>query len=323
MTLSRPRAVLTVDGQERTGPEAALVRLTVSLALGGRHDRVTALLWPDSRLATLSPGDPLSVSIGEEGEEIQIFTGEVGFCASTPVGVEVEGLAATCALSRIFLARTWLGQTVADVVKELAGEAAVDEVEAPLLLDAYTVDSRRPAWAWLTDLAELVDADLGASPDGGLRFLPVRKGSADFTLRYGADLLAWEVVKTRSLPRPGVATYGAASEAGAEKWHWLVREPGPSGGGEGPFRVHAALRNRDAADLVGRGLLARTAREELAGSLRLVGNPSLRPGDLVDLADVPGVSPGTLRAVEIEHVYDAMEGFITTVTVESAGGAGP
>ncbi len=319
MSLARPRAVLTLDGRSLTSAEAAVARLRVLLGVGGAHDPAEVVVWPASKLSAATPGSSLAVALGEEGEEEDVWAGEVAEVSAGPDGVVLDGLAGTVALARERVSRTYLDQTVADVVRDLAGSAPVDEVGGDLELPAYAVDDRRTVWAHLRELAALAGADLGSAPDGGLRFVPPRTGSADHTFRHGAELLGWSAAAGTARTAPAVAAHGAASEAGAEQWHWLRRSPS---GSAGALRVPAAVRTRDAAEAVAQALAARAARAAVGGRLRLRGAPEVRPGDLVEVEGLPTGDPGTLRVLRVEHVLDGRTGFTTTLDVEGAGGGG-
>jgi hypothetical protein len=238
--------------------------------------------------------------------------------ASAADRLTITGLAATVALSRSRTSQTYVDQSVADIVQDLASEVEIDEVQGDLNLPVYAVDDRRPVWAHLRDLARLTDAELGSNPAGALRFVSIRTGSADTTLRAGADIIAWLATAAAAPAAPSVGAYGAASEAGADQWHWLLSSP--SAQGSGPWlRIPAAVRTSDAADTVAQGFAARAARSGMLGRLAVVGRPELRPGDLVDLADLPGPDPGTLRITAVSHILDPESGFLTALTVEGAG----
>ncbi len=61
------------------------------------------------------------------------------------------------------------------------------------------------------------------------------------------------------------------------------------------------------------------------GEVTVVGRPELRPGDLVEIEDLPAPapSPGSLRVIAAEHRLDGRRGFVSRLTVESAAaGAG-
>jgi len=316
MALSRPRAILTLDGRRLTSAEAALVRLRVLLTLG-EHGPAEVVLWPSSKLAGAQPGSSLVIALGNEGNEVDVWTGEITGTAASADAVALDGLEGTVALSRRRVSQAYLNQSVADIVRDLAGSTAVDEVSGDTSLPAYFVDDRRSVWAHLLELARFVDADLSASPAGGLRFVPARTGTPDHRLRHGAEVLGWWTGTVSEPPAPAVAAYGAASEAGAEQWHWIRR---PSGaGGQAEQQFVAALRTKDAAEAMARSLANRAARATVRGRFRIVGRPSVRPGDLLAVTDLPTGDPGGLRVRSVEHVLDARQGFVTTLEVEGAG----
>jgi hypothetical protein len=313
--------VITLDGRRLTAAEGAVARLTLSLGLGTTaHDHAELILWPGSKLAAASPGASLTLALGEAGDEEDVFRGEVSAVGSLPGGVVLEGLGATVALSRAYRSQTYLRQSVGAIVRDLAGEAPIDEVEADTRLDVYSVDDRRPVWAHLADLARLAGCEVSAGPSGGLRFLPPREG-APATLGWGADVLAWDVASSPPPPAPLAAALGAASEQGAERWHWLRHDPVADPGAT-PTRLLAPLRTRDAAESLGGALAARAARAGARGTVRLVGRPDLRPGDRAEVADLPPPDPGPLRILAVEHLLDGRRGFVTTLTVEAGGGGG-
>jgi phage protein D len=320
MPVFRPSATITRSGRSLTAAEAAVLRIDVSLGVLGGHDGATLTVWRSSKLADLGRGDPLAIALGERDGEVDVTAGTVSQVAARGSVVEIELLAGTAPLSRSFLSRSYLGQTVADVVRDLAGDADVDQIDAAAELSAYAVDDRRPVWSHLRDLAALVDADLGASPAGALRFVPV---ATPAPVRLGAqrDLLAWSIGPRSAAESVAIAAYGSASEAGADQWHWLRRAPAASG--DGAVRLVHAFHTRQLADQLAQALAARQQRRAVGGTATLGGNPDLRPGGVVQAADAPGGDPGPLRILRVDHVLDASRGFTTTIAVEGTGaGAG-
>jgi phage protein D len=325
VSLSRPSALLTVDGRTLTAAEAALVGLSISLGLAGTHDPAEVMLWPSSKLADVTPGARMSISLGPQGDEQEVWGGEVTAVAAGADGVVLDGLASTVALSRHRLSQTFLDRSVADVVRDLASAAGaeIDQVEGDTHLPAYAVDDRRPVWEHLVDLARLFGADLGASPGGALRFVPAKSGSADWTLTFGADLVAWSGGAGAPAPdAPAVGAHGAASESGAEQWHWLLRTPTPAGDSStGGLRIPGAVRTRDAAEVAGRAFAGRAGRAVWSGRFETPGRPDVRPGDLLRVDSLPAGDPGTLRVKAVAHRLDARQGFRTILSVEATGEA--
>ena len=318
MTLSRPRASVSIDGRTLTSAEGALARLRVSLGFGPAHDAVELALWPSSRFAAAGAGAAMSVALGEAGSEVDVWTGTVADVRAAADGVVIDGLATTAALATARVSHTFLDQSVADVIEGLVQEQsmAIDEVAGDAKLSAYSVDTRRSVWAHVLDLAALAGADVSATAGGRLRVVPPRTGTADATLRFGADVLAWSGGASAPATAATVAASGAASEAGSDKWHWLLREP--TAAGSGPVGVVAALHTRDAAESMAKALTARASRSSVGARLRVVGAPAIRPGDLLEVADLPSGDLGVLRVLSVEHRLDGARGFVTALTAEGA-----
>lgn len=321
MKPGRPSAIITIDGRALNAAEAALIRLRVVLA-NDAHHWAEIMVWPRSKFANVKPGASLSIALGTVDSEVDVLSGEITSVSQTTAAIVLEGLSATAVLSRTRRSQTYVSQSVADIVRDLAGPVDVDQIEADLKLEAYSVDDRRTVWGHLIELAWLSGAELGASATGGLRFLPVRSGSATRKFRHGAELLEWKIATGRAADSLGVAPHGAGSEAGQQKWHWLLRDP--LGSSDKPSRVISAFHNRDAAETLAQALDARARRAALGGWLRLVGESKVRPGEIVGVSDLPGSDPGPLRVLEVRHALDA-GGFMTSLSVEGggAGVAGP
>jgi hypothetical protein len=319
MSLSRPRAVVTVADRRLTAAEAGLLRVEVRLGVDGAHDWAHLLVWPTSKLKDTAPGATVTVALGEDGGEADVLAGEITDVAAGPDGLALEVLAATVALSRARVSQTYLDQSVADIVRDLASSVPIDDVQCDTQLKYYAVDDRSAVWDHLRALAALMGADLGCSAAGGFRFVPPRTGTADVELRYGADLVAWGAGPQPQPKFSTVAAHGAASEEGSEKWHWLLRSPSPSGSGDAGTLVLGALHTKDAADDVSRALEDAAGRAAVGGAVTIVGNPDLRPGDLVSLVDLPQGDPGTLRVLAVRHLLDPRTGFATSLAVEGAG----
>jgi len=316
MSLSRPRAVVTLDGQKRTSAEGAVLRVSVSLSLGA-HDAAEVVISRISKMTSAAPGSKLEIALGDTDDEQDVWSGEVSSVLASADALVIDGLSGTISLSRTRVSQAYLDQSVGDIVDDLASGADIDQVSGDTKLSAYNVDDRRTVWSHILDLAALVGAEVGASAAGALRFVPVKTGAADVTLRYGADVLAWSSGGAPSPDAPAVAAFGAGSESGAEQWHWIRRSP-TAAGGSGPLRIVPALHTKDAAEAMSRALADRAARAARRGRLYLIGQPGLRPGDLIDVSDLPDADLGTLRLLTVAHVID-YRGFFTTVGVEGAG----
>ena len=319
MKPGRPSATITIDGKSLTAYEAGVVRLTVDMA-HGTHHTAELMLWPKSKFASTAAGASITVALGVDGDDEDLLTGEVAGMGGSPEAVRLDAVSATIALSRSRKSQTYISQSIADIVNDLASEVDVDEVSADLTLSAYSVDLRRTVWAHLVELASLAGADLGCAGSGGLRFVPPASGPGSFTFMFGATVLEWHIANVTSPPVPKVAPSGAASEQGSDKWHWLLHDP--VGEAADPTRVVGAFHTRDAADALVKSLKERAARSAVRGSLRLVGEAGLRPGEVIEIKDLPGPAAGPFRLLNVRHTFDARYGFYTDATVEGSGDTG-
>jgi hypothetical protein len=316
--LSRPSTIITIDGRRLNAAQAALLSLRVVLA-NEAHHWAQIVVWAGSKFATTKPGATLSIALGTVDSEEDVLSGKIASLSQSASTMVLEGLCATAALSGSRRSQTYVSQSVGDIVRDLAGEVDIDEIEADLQLEAYSVDDRRAVWGYLIDLAGLSGAELGSSASGGLRFVPVRSGPGTRKFRHGADVLAWAFANRKAAEAFGAAPSGAGSTAGKEKWHWILGDPLGSSGK--PSRVVGAFHTRDAADTLAKSLDARAERAARRGRLTIVGESKVRPGEIVSVVDLPGEDPGPLRVLEVCHTLDA-GGFQTHLAVEGGGGGG-
>ncbi|SEA37456.1 Phage protein D [Thiothrix caldifontis] len=336
MSLPRPTATITLNGQRLTSAEAGLARLRLDLAFNS-HDNAKLWLWSRSKLATAEPGMTLQIGLSTKtasgggllnaaagllssggDDDGTVWTGVVDSAQTCAGQLVINGLADTVSLSQMRRSATWVEQTVADIVRDLAGELD-SEIEAELDLPNFSVDNRSPVWNHLRELARLAGAELSCAAKGGLRFIRADKETAVTELVYGIDLIDWQL--SRRLPPSTVnaAEYAAASSAGSDKWHWLAHDP--VGSGQSAI-IPAALRTRAAAGQFNRATEARAARAALRGMVWIGGRPELRPGMLLELKALPEGDSGSLRVRSVTHQLDGENSFITALSVEAAGSHG-
>ncbi|CAN5192499.1 hypothetical protein BH18ACT4_BH18ACT4_09470 [soil metagenome] len=332
-----PATVVTLDGQELSGPELALAAAQIDIGFGPSLDRARLALGWLSPAADVEPGAEMTVAVGYQDETETVLTGQVDAVSHRPWGFVVDVLATSAKLTRLRTGQAFIDSSVADIVESLADEAgaAVGELEAPMVLAAYHVDERRNAWRHVLDLAWLAGVDVSTEPDGGLTLKPAPDpgaaagglGAAVASavipgagggLRYGAELVAWGLGpadtdrgETRVFP------YGAGSELGAAKWHIVLKEP-ECGAPSGPVVLPGALRDREGATTLERALAARTARRATLGRVVVVGDQAHRAGDVIDLAELPAGPSPRLRILRLTHVVSEGTGFLTHLDVEAA-----
>jgi len=313
----RPSALVTLAGRTLNAAQAGLVSIRIGLSTGS-HDVVEMAFWPSTKFASAATGDAMSVQLGFEDEEEDVWSGEVTAVERTPSAILITGHAPTLALSRERRSQTYVDQKVSQIVRDLASAVTVDEVKADAALSYYAVDHRRSVWGHLLDLASLSGSEILLNAQGGLRFVPVNTLPSTTRFRYGAEVLDWRLGPSAVGEPPKFAAHGAASEAGSEKWHWVNSDPT---GGAGESQVTGGFQSKSLAEDLSKAVAAQAKRSAVQGEVELVGQQTLRPGDIFSLSDMDA-DPGPLRALSVVHSIDGVRGFRTLAQVEGAGGGG-
>ena len=291
--------------------------LSVSLGLGC-HGRADMTLWTGSKFADSAAGDAFELSLGPKDDEVPVMTGTVIGRHQTTGGLKIEALDSSGILSRTRLSITFEESSVDDIVSRIASEADLDVTsDAGDTLSIYYVSAHRPLWDHLRELARLTGRDLSVDPEGQIRFLADGAGS-EHTLRYGAELITWDVVATETPVPLAFAAHGTASESG--NWHWVGSDP--LGEEPGHARVIGTFADRSLADAAAEASAARASRAALQGRLTVTGNAELRPADTIQVTDLPGGDPDPLRIRTVHHSIDGETGFTTTLEIEGGGDGG-
>lgn len=313
----RPSARIEIAGQSLSAAEAGLKSLDLALGLGC-HGRAEMTFWTGSKFAGASSGEACTIELGADGDETLVLTGEVIARRQERDGIVLEALDKSSKLSRLRQTITFEDSSIDDIVLRIAGEADMSaNSDADDTLSIYYVTAHRPLWDHLRDLAALGGRDLHTDADGTLLFLEGGAGS-DHTLRYGAELLGWNVIAGETPTPTTFAAHGTASQSGT--WHWVGTDP--LGEEPGQARVIGAFADQELADTASGASAARSARAALQGQLLVTGNAALRPADAVTVTDLPGGDPDGMRIRAVRHRLDGETGFTTTLEIEGGGDGG-
>ncbi len=334
-----PQLLMTIDGTELTGPQAAAVLARVDVGMGRPHDRARLALGWQSPASDVTPGTTIEVAIGYD-DPTPVLTGQVDLVSHRPWGLVVDVLAAPAKLSTTWVGRSYIELSAGDIVRDLLDTAGVEagQIDGGPTLAAYHLDEHRSAWHHIQDLANQTGSEVSTEPGGALNFRPApgaqsgglggvagpAAAAATSLLglgagnRYGAELHDFAFGPAAELtPRPAVVANGAASQLGPDKWHILLGEPEGSSP-DGPTLVPSMLRNQEGADQLAAAIDAAGDRATTRGWLRVTGNPDLRPGDSIEVTDMPNVADSSLRVRRLGHRVSYRSGFVTEIDVEGA-----
>jgi len=310
--------------------------LVIDLGVGRAHDRLELTVSHLSPLADVSPGTRMQVGLSASGDAEDVLAVDIMSLQDTPQWRRLVGLAPSHSLDDLFLSRTYVQQSVADVVEDLLAEAEVDAgpIDAGRQLAHFHVDGKRSAWQNLHLLAELFGSQISSEADGALSFKPAPGADAgglggalgaaasaagaaagalglggDDGLRRGANVLTWAVGDLRPQPAtmPEVAALGAASPFGAPRGHHLLKEPE---GGSIQTLVKPSLRDADSAGAAAQALSAAASRSRRGGRFSVLGDPILRAGAEVTVDDE------TWHLRSVRHRVDSVDGYVCHLRVE-------
>jgi prophage tail gpP-like protein len=254
--------------------------------------------------------------MGADGQETDVFSGLVNGVARQISGVTVEALAATSPLSRSFAAQAYQDQNVGEIINDLAGRAGVatGTIDGAMAVKIWHVTEQHSAWWHIHRLAKMGGYEVLCDPAGALTVRPVGSAGETHTLGYGAQILEMEA---ETFSDPGIfreyAPAGAGSELGSDKWQITLRQP--AGDGQGQVAVVGTLRDRDTADEMTRAVMGATARELFRGRVVITPDAAIRPGDTVELTDLPGGKTLDARVTGVHHSFDNRSGFLTTLAL--------
>lgn len=313
----RPSARIEIAGQSLSSAEAGLRYLAVDLGLG-RHGSAQLTLWAGSKFSDVVSGDACTIALGSEGDETQVFCGQVSVRRQQTDGVVIEMLDTSSALSRTRQSITFEESSIDDIVARLTTEVGIGVTsDARETLAIYYVAAHRTLWDHLRDLADLTGRDLSVDASGDLVFLESGSG-ADHSLRYGAELLDWTIEAGETPRSTTFAAHGTASQSGT--WHWIGTDP--LGKDPGQARVVGVFSDQSLADTATEASAAYASRASLQGTVFVTGNTALRPADSITISDLPGGDPDPLRIRTVRHRFGGERGFTTVLGVEGGGAGG-
>lgn len=318
-----PGYTLTTGGQQWT---SQVVGLEVQLAAAPLTGTLEADLPAPAPLSA-GVGDPVTLDLdGGEGGT-RVFTGTVTALRRTPAGIRVHAVDAAGLLARLRPATSYEQVNAGTVIRDLADQAGIDtgDVDEGVALAWYPADPARTALDHVARLCAWSGALARVDADGRLVASAVAATQAELALRYGREVLAVEQTGRRR----DVAGFTVAGEAGAgstdspdalrptSDFFAGNRPEGPDGAHRWAFEP--ALRSTDAAAAAGVAARWRYAAGGTVGRLTAFLQPTLRPGTVIEIADLPGpLSTAPVWLDRVRHRVGAGEA-VTTARMYAGG----
>jgi hypothetical protein len=274
---------------------------------------------------TLDGGDP-----DGPGQAAVVLTGKVRGTRRTAATIEVLAADAGAELARFRPATTYTGQDGAAVVRALAGAAGADVAGADLdlALAAYVAHQGRTAAEHVALIATMGGATATVDDQGRLSVRGLPDGPADAALKWGRELVHYEV-RTWAPPDAapvavGFGPAGSTSDPAALRQSADALSGGASDPGDAAVWLPSPMLRVPAAVTAAATSLAGW---QAAGATRVRARcfllPTLRPGAVVEIQDAPdGVDAGPWLITSVTHRLRAGTAGSTTFEGDKAGAAG-
>lgn len=293
--------------------------------------------------SNINLNDDVSISLGYDGEQETVFSGNVIALQPAIVGVKVRALGNMNALLNLRTSATYENQTAGNIANDLISQAGLTagNVDAGPSLARFNVDKRLSAFKHLKNLANRLGYELYTDRDGNILFHALGPASGLDAVGGAAGSVAAGLgaaggtgyVFGQHLIGAGANQQSAAwskIEVGGESpmsgqgdttAHWLTINDadyrGTAGDGAPNLLVHDPLaRTKDLADRFAAGKLALAKREAHQVSIMVMGQPQLDLGENISSSNVPDElinGSGYIRA--IRHLFGEEVGFITNLRI--------
>jgi hypothetical protein len=289
--LLRPTYAVTL-GSQRFASQALELSLTLDIA-----PVVDALIatFPSGLDLQAEAGDPVQLTLDDE----TVFTGTIEAVQRGFTQTRIRALNAGGALARFRPASTYEQVTAGEVVRNLCSDAGVDagEIATGVALAFYAADPSRNAFAHIARVAAWSGAIARVTADDAVEMRVVKAAAAEAALRYGRDLLSFDLESKSAAIETFVVTGEAgAGSASAPEAHRPTTDFFNGNRPDGPDATSSwtsapALRTARSA------ATARAADKRAYGAARVRGNftsilqPALVPGLAVDIRELPTSLP--------------------------------
>lgn len=322
VSLLAPAYQLTIAEQRWTQQLAGL-ELRISAAPGvGR----LAVRLPAAAPLSASPGDPVSLTLdGGEGSET-VFTGIVASIRRTLDRIELTAIDALGQLARYRPATSFAQASAGTVIRGLADDAGAPtgDIADGVMLPFYAADPSRNAAEHAGRVAAWSGAMLSVAGDGGLTAAVLDATQADLALRYGREVTAFAADQ---LADPDTVTVAGESGAGTSDSPDALRLSAdpfagnrPDGPALGrPWFWEPALRTAADAATAGAARQRVARATQKGGSVQAFLQPKLRPGVVIEIADLPDDLPkGPYWLDRVRHTIGP-QGAMTTARLRMGG----
>jgi phage protein D/phage baseplate assembly protein gpV len=290
-----------------------------------------------SKSDLLSPGKSMRVSVSTSAEPL--FSGQVTatehiYEPSHGREVRIRGYDVLHRLRKRQPVRAHVQQTLADLIKEIVADLNLN-VEAPAAgpLRQRLVQYRQSDFELIAEAAQRSGFYFTLRGDT-LHLLTLEGIGDEVTLRLGNSLLEARIEVNGDVACRSVSTTGwdplrveqhegKASEARSGRGVGAEVEPDEVGGTGERTIIDETLGDDLQAEAIAQAELdLRAAREVILRGVA-EGDPKLRPGTPVRVENVAGPLAGRYVLTSVDHTFDSVKGFVSSISTEPPLGGPP
>lgn len=279
---------------------------------------------------TVSTGDDFSIQLGYEDNLTRVFSGILAAVEPDISTTVFEGANSSSDMTKTRINQTYQNKPAGKIVSDLASQAnaKTGSIDNGVDFPFYAIDDRKHVLQHAAELAAKSGLDLFFTPENKLEMKPFKKTKGDHTFSYGENILKLQILN--SMPTVGkveVVGESPAGSQGSDAWHWLIKDSnavkGSTGNGKQLLIREPAIRAKKGADIYAAGKLDLLTRAATYGRMVTLGNPEVKPGDAIEIKDVPTPALNGLFQVRyVKHRFNVQQGFTTTIDFITAEGGG-
>ncbi len=308
-----PTYTLTLGSQQWT---EQLISLELTLALAPQLNVLVAR-FPVAATPTAQVEDPASLTLANDDQEADLFTGQIRSVRRSFDTIEITALDAGGTLAALRPAVTYEKATAGSLIRNLCDAAAVSTgtIDDGVELAYYAADPTRTALDHVARLAAWSGALAWVTDDNKLNATVLNTEQAEIALRFGRELRS---IRHTHLPAP-IERFVVAGESGAGStsapevlrpttdFFAGNRPDGPSASVRWSFEP--ALRTTAAAATAGAALDRHYRSTRQSGMLDAFLLPKLVPGTVFEVQKLPdGLAKGPFWALQVRHRLDRRGG---------------
>ncbi len=296
------------------------------LGVGGEEESLSVQV----RGNNIKTGDPISIHLTAGDVSEKVISAEVQSFHSSLGQTQITGRTGMQKLANTRLNQVYQNQSLQQIVNDLAGQAdvTIGDIETGSTYPYFVVHESKSLLKHVREMAAREGMDVYFDTENKLTLKKFNKSSADHTFTFGINILDLRLFNRQPVSEH-VMVYGEspASNQGSDTWHWVAKDISPFQGevGQGTKTLAIAgraIRTKDAADTCAAAKLGAIIDGSTVGRLKVLGNPTVKLGDAIEIKGVerPEMN-GLFKVTSVRHVLSKQEGYLTHIGLGGIEGA--